>query len=106
MDPLATRTLGRTRVALTQLGFGGAPLGELFTRVSEADATATLQAAWDADLRYYDTAPGTAAGTAAASRSTGGAASSTAGRGATSSSRPRSAASSRPRATRRRSIRA
>jgi D-threo-aldose 1-dehydrogenase len=57
MDPLATRTLGRTGVALTQLGFGGAPLGELFTRVSEEDATATLRAAWDAGLRYYDTAP-------------------------------------------------
>src|SRR3954447_6969501 len=57
MNPLAARTLGRTGVALTQLGFGGAPLGDLFTRVSEADATATIQAAWDAGLRYYDTAP-------------------------------------------------
>ena len=57
MDPLATRTLGRTGVALTRLGFGGAPLGELFTRVSEEAATATLRAAWDAGLRYFDTAP-------------------------------------------------
>ena len=57
MDPTATRPLGRTGVALTQLGFGGAPLGELFTRVSEADAEATLAAAWAAGIRYYDTAP-------------------------------------------------
>jgi D-threo-aldose 1-dehydrogenase len=57
MDPLARRTLGRTGVALTQLGFGGAGLGDLFTVVAEADATATLAAAWDAGLRYFDTAP-------------------------------------------------
>jgi len=57
MNPTATRELGRTGVALTQLGFGGAPLGELFTKVSEADAEATLAAAWAAGIRYYDTAP-------------------------------------------------
>src|SRR5439155_329626 len=57
MDPTATRELGRTGVALTQLGFGGAPLGELFAKVSEADAEATLAAAWAAGIRYYDTAP-------------------------------------------------
>ena len=57
MDPTTTRQLGRTGVALTQLGFGGAPLGDLFIRVSEADAEATLAAAWDAGIRYFDTAP-------------------------------------------------
>ena len=30
MDPLARRRLGRTQVELTQLGFGGAGLGDLF----------------------------------------------------------------------------
>ncbi|PZP41541.1 MAG: D-threo-aldose 1-dehydrogenase [Azospirillum brasilense] len=39
------------------LGFGGAPLGNMFERVSDADATATLQAAWDCGIRYFDTAP-------------------------------------------------
>lgn len=39
------------------LGFGGAPLGNMFERVSDADATATLEAAWDAGIRYFDTAP-------------------------------------------------
>src|SRR3984885_5727434 len=57
MDPIATRKLGKSGVPLTQLGFGGAPLGELFVRVDEATAAATLQAAWDAGVRYYDTAP-------------------------------------------------
>ncbi|WP_159715123.1 aldo/keto reductase [Geminicoccus flavidas] len=57
MDPLATRPLGRTGIQLNQMGFGGAPLGDLFDRLSEAQAEATLQAAWDGGIRYYDTAP-------------------------------------------------
>ena len=57
MDPFQHRRLGRSKVMLPQMGFGGAPLGELFTKVTEADAEATLTAAWDAGIRYYDTAP-------------------------------------------------
>jgi D-threo-aldose 1-dehydrogenase len=57
MNPTQTRKLGKTGVSLTELGFGGAPLGELFVRVDEATAAATLQAAWDAGVRYFDTAP-------------------------------------------------
>ncbi len=57
MDPLARRKLGRTHVEVTQLGFGGAGLGDLFDVVDEADARATLQAAWDGGIRYYDTSP-------------------------------------------------
>jgi D-threo-aldose 1-dehydrogenase len=57
MNPFETRKLGKTAVELTQLGFGSAPLGELFVRVDEATAAATLQAAWDVGIRYYDTAP-------------------------------------------------
>ena len=44
-------------VALTQLGFGGAPLGNLYRKIEDADAQATLNAAWDAGIRYFDTAP-------------------------------------------------
>jgi D-threo-aldose 1-dehydrogenase len=57
MDPLARRKLGRTDVQLTQLGFGSAGLGDLYTVLSEAEAAATIAAAWDAGLRYFDTAP-------------------------------------------------
>ena len=57
MDPTATRRLGRTNVTVTGLGFGGASIGELFVRVSERDAQATIAAAWDAGIRYFDTAP-------------------------------------------------
>lgn len=42
---------------VTQLGFGGAPIGELYARVKEADALATVDAAWDAGIRYFDTSP-------------------------------------------------
>lgn len=41
----------------TELGFGAAPLGNLYRAVSDRDAEATLDAAWKAGLRYYDTAP-------------------------------------------------
>ena len=44
-------------IGFTELGFGTAPLGNLFHAVSEADAQATLDAAWKAGVRYFDTAP-------------------------------------------------
>lgn len=44
-------------IKFTELGFGTAPLGNLYRAVSEDDAQATLDAAWDAGIRYYDTAP-------------------------------------------------
>lgn len=40
-----------------QLGFGAAPLGNMFREISEEEAQATVQAAWDQDIRYFDTAP-------------------------------------------------
>ena len=42
---------------LPVFGFGAAHLGELYGKVDEADSRATLDAAWDAGVRYYDTAP-------------------------------------------------
>jgi D-threo-aldose 1-dehydrogenase len=41
----------------TELGFGGAPLGNLYRPLTEKEARATLDAAWTAGCRYYDTAP-------------------------------------------------
>jgi D-threo-aldose 1-dehydrogenase len=40
-----------------RIGLGTAPLGNLFTAVSEEDAVATVEAAWDEGWRYFDTAP-------------------------------------------------
>jgi D-threo-aldose 1-dehydrogenase len=39
------------------LGMGTAPIGNLYRVVSDAEARATLDAAWDAGIRYYDSAP-------------------------------------------------
>lgn len=44
------------------LGFGGAPLGNMFARVDDATAEATLRSAWESGIRYYDTAPHYGAG--------------------------------------------
>jgi D-threo-aldose 1-dehydrogenase len=42
---------------VTRMGFGGAPLGNLYARVEEADAQAALRAAFEAGMRVFDTAP-------------------------------------------------
>lgn len=39
------------------LGFGGAPLGNMFRNIPEDEALATVDAAWEAGVRYFDTAP-------------------------------------------------
>ena len=57
MDPIARRRLGRTTVEVTTFGFGGAPLGERFVRVDNATADAIVEAAYAADINYFDTAP-------------------------------------------------
>jgi D-threo-aldose 1-dehydrogenase len=57
MDPTARRQLGRTGLALTQLGMGTAPLGDLWERIPEERAQATFAAAWRHGVRYFDTAP-------------------------------------------------
>ena len=57
MDPLAKRRIGKTDVEVTQLGFGGGTLGDLREQTSEAQAEATIRAAWEGGIRYYDTAP-------------------------------------------------
>lgn len=41
----------------TELGFGGAPLGNMYRPLTEKEARATLDAAWASGVRYYDTAP-------------------------------------------------
>ncbi|MGZ0152962.1 aldo/keto reductase [Kribbella sp. WER1] len=44
-------------IDLPRFGLGCAPLGNLFEEFSEAQADALLTAAWDAGVRYFDTAP-------------------------------------------------
>lgn len=42
---------------VARLGFGGAPIGNLYAEVSDADAQAAIEAAWQAGIRHFDTAP-------------------------------------------------
>jgi D-threo-aldose 1-dehydrogenase len=48
---------GRTRLQVTELGLGSAPLGGLFEAVSEDEAHRVVDAAWSAGIRFFDTAP-------------------------------------------------
>jgi D-threo-aldose 1-dehydrogenase len=54
---LPTRPLGRSAVRVTELSFGGAAIGNLFTAVSDEAARAAVDAAWDGGIRTFDTAP-------------------------------------------------
>jgi D-threo-aldose 1-dehydrogenase len=51
------RRLGRTEVEVTALGFGAAPIGNLYRAVDEDAARAAVAAAFTAGVRYFDTAP-------------------------------------------------
>ena len=44
-------------ISFTELGFGSAPLGNLYRSISDEEAQATLDLAWQSGLRYFDTAP-------------------------------------------------
>ncbi|WP_280151262.1 aldo/keto reductase [Piscinibacter sp. XHJ-5] len=57
MNPTDIRHLPRTGHALTVLGMGTAPIGSLYAKVDDADARHLLAAAWNAGLRFFDTAP-------------------------------------------------
>src|SRR5580692_11419441 len=54
---LPTRSIGNTTLSVTELGFGAAPLGNLYHIVSDNDARETANAAIDAGIHYFDTAP-------------------------------------------------
>lgn len=47
-----------------KLGFGTAPLGNMFRDIPEAEARATVDAAWDDGIRFFDNAPFYGAGLA------------------------------------------
>lgn len=48
---------GKGGMGFTELGFGTAPLGNLYRAIGNDDAQATLEAAWAGGCRYFDTAP-------------------------------------------------
>ena len=54
---MQTNRLGRSSVEVTELGFGGGPLGGLFAPLDDDTAAGALAAAWDCGIRYFDTSP-------------------------------------------------
>ncbi|MGW7427075.1 aldo/keto reductase [Streptomyces sp. NPDC054813] len=51
------RTIPTTAVEVTELGFGASVIGNLYRTTTAEDAAAALDTAWDAGIRYFDTAP-------------------------------------------------
>ncbi len=54
---LPVRPLGRSGLKVTTLGFGGAPLGDLYAHLDEADAIATVETALASGINLIDTSP-------------------------------------------------
>ena len=51
------RTFGRVDLEVTAMGFGAAPIGNFLKPISEETSQAMIDAACEAGLNYYDTAP-------------------------------------------------
>jgi len=45
------------KVPVSRLGFGGAPIGNLYREISDEEAFGAVEAAWQTGVRYFDTAP-------------------------------------------------
>ena len=55
MEVDTPRRVGKSTMRVTPLGFGGGTIGS--QDVTNAESQATVQAAWDEGVRFYDTAP-------------------------------------------------
>jgi D-threo-aldose 1-dehydrogenase len=56
---IGSRTLpiGAASISISELGFGGVPLGNMNRVLTDQESHETVEAAWASGLRYYDTAP-------------------------------------------------
>lgn len=57
MQPDEKRSFGRTDLDVTAFAFGTAPIGNIFQPIGEDEATRMIATAWDAGVRFFDTAP-------------------------------------------------
>lgn len=57
MPAIQKRKFGRVDLAVTDMGFGAAPIGNFLRPISEDVSDAMVQRAWDHGMRYFDTAP-------------------------------------------------
>ena len=55
--PLARRQIGNTALTVSEIGFGGAPIGNFRFNVGDGDAHAAMAALWAGGGRLYDTSP-------------------------------------------------
>ncbi len=53
----ARRQIGNTGVLVTDISFGASAIGNMGRAVPDLEANEVLQSAWDAGIRYFDTAP-------------------------------------------------
>lgn len=57
MPAISNRKFGRLGFDITDMGFGAAPIGNFLRPISEDETAAMINRAWDAGMRYFDTAP-------------------------------------------------
>ncbi len=57
MSPNISRRITRTGLELTELGLGGAQFGNLYRAMPDSTVDEIVDAAWDAGIRFFDTAP-------------------------------------------------
>jgi D-threo-aldose 1-dehydrogenase len=57
MTTLKRRKVGRTRLEVTELGLGGAPMGGFRATIPEAEAVKLTDDGYQAGIRYFDTSP-------------------------------------------------
>lgn len=51
------RRLGRTSLFITEMGFGGSGIGNLYRALDNRTSEETVKRAWELEIRYFDTAP-------------------------------------------------
>jgi D-threo-aldose 1-dehydrogenase len=56
-QPIPERPLGRCGLAISLIGLGGAPLGDLYAELDETTARNTVAAAYRAGISHFDTSP-------------------------------------------------
>ena len=54
---LPRRRVGKTRLEVTTLGLGGAPMGGFRAKLSDAEAVGITDTAYELGIRYFDTSP-------------------------------------------------
>lgn len=57
MTVLPKRRVGKTKLEVTTLGLGGAPMGGFRATISDAEAVALSDTAYEGGVRYFDTSP-------------------------------------------------